>query len=562
METTNLKIAELSKKLQELVKKTYDLLDRTGNENIKEALNKELSELKERIELKIAFVGQYSSGKSTIISALTGNRDIKIDANVATDVVSEYKWNNIVLMDTPGILAGKVEQHDQRTKDALKECDLIVYVLTSQLFDDVIFENFIDLAYTQKLNDKMLIAINKMSMEAGDFDTLRQNYLNSIHSIFKERGYEFNFEVVFIDAADYIEGCTEQDDDFIQLSNFNSFISTLNSFVADKGLIKKQFDTPVRVLKGHVADIAVSQVDPNLKIQAEHFSSRIRKSMRDMERSLALKLNQFESDSMSDSMNVSSKIGEISEAELKNEVNGLSRQIEDRTTELLTDIEEMVNQNYSDLMSEMENFGSRESLLLFEKNLDARINSPSISLEERKNLEKQKTFLNYLSEGGAKIAQMSGVNSLNGGISQAAGSKAHTMIYNVGKFFGHKFKPWEAVKTASTLGKVAKFGIPVVTTLASIGLDFYTKNKEEKRAKEIVVAKNQLNADLRSKIKSIRCEIEKNFNLSVITNYKDKLEEVDRMKMEISNSMSKNENIKKALLELDAEYVDFIEIVE
>lgn len=562
METTNLKIAELSKKLQELVKKTYDLLDRTGNENIKEALNKELSELKERIELKIAFVGQYSSGKSTIISALTGNRDIKIDANVATDVVSEYKWNNIVLMDTQGILAGKVEQHDQRTKDALKECDLIVYVLTSQLFDDVIFENFIDLAYTQKLNDKMLIAINKMSMEAGDFDTLRQNYLNSIHSIFKERGYEFNFEVVFIDAADYIEGCTEQDDDFIQLSNFNSFISTLNSFVADKGLIKKQFDTPVRVLKGHVADIAVSQVDPNLKIQAEHFSSRIRKSMRDMERSLALKLNQFESDSISDSMNVSSKIGEISEAELKNEVNGLSRQIEDRTTELLTDIEEMVNQNYSDLMSEMENFGSRESLLLFEKNLDARINSPSISLEERKNLEKQKTFLNYLSEGGAKIAQMSGVNSLNGGISQAAGSQAHTMIYNVGKFFGHKFKPWEAVKTASTLGKVAKFGIPVVTTLASIGLDFYTKNKEEKRAKEIVVAKNQLNADLRSKIKSIRCEIEKNFNLSVITNYKDKLEEVDRMKMEISNSMSKNENIKKALLELDAEYVDFIEIVE
>lgn len=562
METTNLKIAELSKKLQELVKKTYDLLDRTGNENIKEALNKELSELKERIELKIAFVGQYSSGKSTIISALTGNRDIKIDANVATDVVSEYKWNNIVLMDTPGILAGKVEQHDQRTKDALKECDLIVYVLTSQLFDDVIFENFIDLAYTQKLNDKMLIAINKMSMEAGDFDTLRQNYLNSIHSIFKERGYEFNFEVVFIDAADYIEGCTEQDDDFIQLSNFNSFISTLNSFVADKGLIKKQFDTPVRVLKGHVADIAVSQVNPNLKIQAEHFSSRIRKSMRDMERSLALKLNQFESDSISDSMNVSSKIGEISEAELKNEVNGLSRQIEDRTTELLTDIEEMVNQNYSDLMSEMENFGSRESLLLFEKNLDARINSPSISLEERKNLEKQKTFLNYLSEGGAKIAQMSGVNSLNGGISQAAGSQTHTMIYNVGKFFGHKFKPWEAVKTASTLGKVAKFGIPVVTTLASIGLDFYTKNKEEKRAKEIVVAKNQLNADLRSKIKSIRCEIEKNFNLSVITNYKDKLEEVDRMKMEISNSMSKNENIKKALLELDAEYVDFIEIVE
>ena len=52
-------------------------------------------------------MGQYSSGKSNIISALTGRKDIKIDANVATDIVSEYLWNNIVLMDTPGILAGR-----------------------------------------------------------------------------------------------------------------------------------------------------------------------------------------------------------------------------------------------------------------------------------------------------------------------------------------------------------------------------------------------------------------------------------------------------------------------
>ena len=64
-----------------------------------------------------------------------------IDANIATDKATEYRWNNIILMDTPGILAGKVEAHDERTKAALKECDLIFYVLTSQLFDDVVFNN-------------------------------------------------------------------------------------------------------------------------------------------------------------------------------------------------------------------------------------------------------------------------------------------------------------------------------------------------------------------------------------------------------------------------------------
>lgn len=189
---------------------------------------------KSHTDLKVAFVGQYSSGKSTIISALTGNKDIKIDANVATDTVSEYKWHNIVLMDTPGILAGKVERHDEATKNALKECDLIVYVITSQLFDDIIFENFINLAFEQHLKDKMVIAINKMSMEAGEFEELVSNYKQSLITIFSERGYAFNFETIFIDAADYIEGKEDGDEEFIQLSNFSTFISLKSSLLKKK----------------------------------------------------------------------------------------------------------------------------------------------------------------------------------------------------------------------------------------------------------------------------------------------------------------------------------------
>lgn len=260
-----LEIAELSAKLQELVDKTNKILDETNNKELKEKLEKELNALKQRTDLKVAFVGQYNSGKSTIISALTGNKDIKIDANVATDTVSQYKWNNIVLLDTPGILAGKLERHDQNTKEALKDSDLIVYVITSQLFDDIIFENFIDLAYTQALKDKMLIAVNKMSMERGEFEVLKKNYYESIKDIFKERGYDFDFEIVFMDAADYIEGVEDDDNYFIEMSNFNKFITTLNDFVSKKGLIKRQFDTPVRLLRSIISDIALAEFDPNLQ---------------------------------------------------------------------------------------------------------------------------------------------------------------------------------------------------------------------------------------------------------------------------------------------------------
>lgn len=69
----------LSQKLSELLTKTDMLMAEAGNIDQREALHKELALLGERTDLKLAFVGQYSSGKSTIISALTGNKDIKIN---------------------------------------------------------------------------------------------------------------------------------------------------------------------------------------------------------------------------------------------------------------------------------------------------------------------------------------------------------------------------------------------------------------------------------------------------------------------------------------------------
>ena len=242
--------ARLQENLYSLKERTRALLVSTNNQDLALRLDTELEAATERKKLCIAFVGQYSSGKSTIISAMTGNKHIKIDANVATDVVSKYDWHDIVLMDTPGILAGKVERHDEATKNALKDSDLIFYVLTSQLFDDVIFDNFIDLAYNQHLADKMFIVINKMGMESGEYEELVKNYTFSLQRTFIERGYNIDeFPIAFIDANDYIEGIDENDSEFVALSHFERFLDMLNTFVKKKGLIKKQFDTPVRILQ-------------------------------------------------------------------------------------------------------------------------------------------------------------------------------------------------------------------------------------------------------------------------------------------------------------------------
>jgi hypothetical protein len=64
-----------------------------------------------------------------------------------------------------------------------------------------------------------------------------------------------------------------------------------------------------------------------------------------------------------------------------------------------------------------------------------------------------------------------------------SGSDAHQVVLKVGHFFGHKFKPWEAVKTASKIGKFGKI-LGVGGALLGVGLqilDDYQENKTEKQ---------------------------------------------------------------------------------
>ena len=63
-------------------------------------------------KIHLVFVGQYSAGKSSIISMLTGRRDIKIGEGITTQKVTKYDWNGIEVIDTPGIHTELRPDHD------------------------------------------------------------------------------------------------------------------------------------------------------------------------------------------------------------------------------------------------------------------------------------------------------------------------------------------------------------------------------------------------------------------------------------------------------------------
>ena len=555
--------AVYQERLSRLEAKTRALLKETNNTELTRKMDSELAGLQDRKELRLAFVGQYSSGKSTIISALTGRKDIKIDANVATDHVSEYKWNNIVLMDTPGILAGKVESHDESTKAALKECDLIFYVLTSQLFDDVLFNNFIDLAYNQHFADKMFIVVNKMGMESGEFDQLVDNYTISLEKIFSERGYELkNFPLAFIDAADYMDGLDENDNEFVQLSNFEHFIDMLNVFVVRKGMIKKQFDTPVRVFQSYLKDIAVTAVDKTLSDIFNQFEQKLRHSLSDLKRDTRNDLSSFASMAMSKVISLSNDIGGIDENDWKYRQEALNSELQSIISNTSAKIEDTINSNYERLMNDVKDFCGKDSLVKYSGEIDMKLASPNISIEEQKNLSMQKKALDFLKRGGVQIGNMApNVTKLAGGISQASGSALHKMVLDVGHFFGKSFGPWQAVRWASNIAKVAKFGIPVVSAGIEIWMQFREDSKENKRLEQIKSAKNQFVSTYQEEINKVAEQFEK-YLLQVFGNYTNKLEEINHSKTELIEASKKNDITIKKISELDAEYADFIEAIE
>ena len=549
--------------LATLKEKTKNLLVKTKNQDLASKLDDELDSVNDRQKLSIAFVGQYSSGKSTIISAMTGNKHIKIDANVATDTVSKYDWHDIILMDTPGILAGKVERHDEATKNALKESDLIFYVLTSQLFDDVVFNNFIDLAYNQHLADKMFIVINKMGMESGEYDELVKNYTQSLNKTFSEKGYNIeDFPISFIDANDYIDGVEENDPEFIELSHFEHFVDMLNTFVEQKGLIKKQFDTPVRILQSYLKNIEVSTVDKTLCDFYNQFEQKLTSSQKEIKRDVEQILYSFDSSSMNEVINLSNEIGSIDETEWTKKQNNLNDRLKTMISDASDRIETSINQSYDRLLQEINEFSGKDALVKYAESIECKINSPSVSIEEKKSLTIQKKSLDLLRQGANKVSGMApGVDKLFGGISGASGSSLHEVVLNIGHFFGKSFKPWEAVKWASNIAKVAKFGIPVLTAGIDIWMQLREDKKENERLKQIKASKSQFVTGYQSEINKIKTQFG-NYLSSILENYANKRNEINKSKDELIEASNRNQELEKSIQQLEGEYVDFIEIID
>lgn len=126
-----------SNAIKELVLSSLSMINSCTEPQIKmliDDFNSFWLEHQKQPKLTISFIGQYNAGKSTLIKSLTGNSAILISPEICTDKVTEYQWNEVLLIDTPGIYAGR-NDHDDITLKKISDSDLLVFVVPNELFN-------------------------------------------------------------------------------------------------------------------------------------------------------------------------------------------------------------------------------------------------------------------------------------------------------------------------------------------------------------------------------------------------------------------------------------------
>lgn len=207
-EEKNLQDEELGKLLNVL----YEKLSEELNFGLKET---EIAILKKKNNLKhftITLFGKTKSGKSTIREALTigsetvykwlnndGSKKEKISITYGESIgkgdqrttrdIFEYFWNNLRILDTPGIAAYKGEEDTKIAENVIEESDLILFLVTNDSIQSTEFEKLSEI----KAHNKPIIILLNVKQDI-DKEIYLKRFLRDYEKTVSKEGQAGNVE--------------------------------------------------------------------------------------------------------------------------------------------------------------------------------------------------------------------------------------------------------------------------------------------------------------------------------------------------------------------------------
>ncbi|MFO0562438.1 MAG: GTPase [Polyangiales bacterium] len=518
------------------------------------ALSRELDEVRivgassDAPPLTIAFVGQYNAGKSTILRVLTGREDIVIDSDVCTDTVTAYDWNGVRLLDTPGVHAGHPD-HDEKTYAVIDRADLLVFVVTNELFDDTIGHHFRELAFNRQHARRMLLVVNKMGQDPGSPETKRPDIEKVTAPLTVA-----DFRGVFIDARSWLEAQGADDEDradLLEIANIGALTEALNGFIAERGLAGR-LSAPIFTMRGiaEQASALLSTDFPQERAALEllHRKRSILLASRSRVRTT---MSGVVARAVADIGKYGDEVAEaIEPGTTKKDLEALHTAAQARANArcegLSDEVRRCVETELGELRRQLE--ALRDGVLARELTGQAEggassdvafgdFASPAWQARSKEEVladwpTKAKKVANVAKKIGDWAARWATGPAAEGasafGAAAARGSDAHNAVYNVGKFFGVKFQPWGAVKVARAIGNAGRV-ISAVSGVLAVAAQIAEDRQQEQYRLQLRDARDGVRSAYRDSALSVQAAFWEQFGSFLADFYDSELLAIDEI---------------------------------
>ncbi len=500
---------------------------------------------------RLVLTGQYSSGKSSLIRALTDfQAEVVIDSGPATDKVEEYDWDGLVsLTDTPGVSAGIVE-HDQRAEAALTSGDLVLFVVTVDLFDDAGAEHLRHVLFDLGKLDQTLVVINKhLSIEPPP-DGVRAAALSQAVG-----DPELTPLFVECDAKEYLDARDVSDADQVEDMRIDSRIDELRRAINDlargKGQLA-QFRQPFQLIRALVDEASALAADGADELAALQVLARQRSALtarRDRIDANFLSLQiGFGRKVQTWAESFAQAVEDLDEAPAPGRDTGLPALQETLRERLAAEyrsfreaVVAMLEQQLSDLASEalqIEQGPAAQRLLrAADQPLPPAheaefvdVMDPGSGPGRGVRLENIHGWLQQARELNEKFVDFWGAGE---GVKAAAGGTGHKIVLDVGHLLDKKFQPWEAARLANNIGRVARLVGPAIQVSMS-ALEVAAQERAAVEAERRRFRRRQeLIAEVRRQADDLASQLRASISDSVDDPFRQSIAEIDAAVREI-----------------------------
>lgn len=438
---------------------------------------------------RMVLTGQYSSGKSSLIKALTdGAVEPAIDADIATDAVTEYPWDGaVVLVDTPGVQSG-LRSHDELALDAIGRADFVLFVVTVGLFDDASRDYLRHLANTLQMFGQMVVVITQTSKQSAAEGVRAEAVQSALGTV------AFNLPIAEVDSVYYLRSLEGGDraEMLRARSGIDSLRATINQISLDRGVLAKlrQPLHLIRQLSDEAQQLFVAD-DRSRAALAVLAQQRAAVSQRRhmIEKEFSIAESTFKSQCLVDVRGfvdaATSLPSDESEAKAALEaaearlVEALDRHAE----QFAASINTLSDAQFDTLAEQLIEIGeSNRAQLVARSSADVDLAGPS-------GVHSRSDSLAAPGGSGSSV-DWNKVSTLfkkgqewwgaGGGLKGSSGSIGHQITKDVGHFFGKKFQPWEAIKIADKIGKAVKWG-GVFLQVAAAGYEVWRNEREARK---------------------------------------------------------------------------------